>query len=362
MRVPTQSTAEDEIDTELGERYYGGQKELEDKVTDEIIEIIRGFIDRRFREGRRPALRDAHARDTGCVRASFAVDSDLDPDLEQGVFVSGKVYDAWIRFSNGNSERLNERSPDARGMAIKLLEVPGSKLGDETSTQDFLLANNPVFFIDDLKRYRDTLVTFHSGGLVRQYLALSQLKPVEAFLAVKVSATLINNPLYCRYWSMTPYRLGTDPGRKCAIKFMVKPRISAGSRPPSVLGSIATPGFSLKNELAKALTGDDAWFDFYIQRYVDQRTPVEESTVEWKESVAKPEHVATITIPAQAVLSVERDQFVENLSFNPWHCLPEHKPLGAVNRVRKKIYSQTSEFRHGLNGTPMLEPTTVVVP
>lgn len=358
MGIPTQGTAEDEIDTELGERYYGGGKEIEDKVTDEIIQIIRGFIDRRFREGRRPALRDAHARDTGCVRASFAVDPHLDPDLEQGVFVSGKVYDAWIRFSNGNSEQLNERLPDARGMAIKLLGIPGPKFGDERSTQDFLLANNPVFFIDDLKRYRDTLVTFHSGGLARQYLALFRMKPVEAFLAARVNTTFINNPLYCRYWSMTPYRLGTDPRRKCATKFMVVPRTDDGSRPLSVLGSIAAPGFSLKNELAKVLTGGDVGFDFYIQRYVDQRTPVEESTVEWKESVAKPEHVATIVVPAQTVLSVERDQFVENLSFNPWHCLPDHKPLGAVNRARRRIYLQTSEFRHGLNGAPMLEPMT----
>lgn len=356
MTVPTQSIADDEIDTELAERYYGGQKEIEEKVIGDIIEVIQEFIDRRFREGRRPALRDAHARDTGCVRASFAVDSDLDPGLAQGVFVAGKVYEAWIRFSNGNSEQLSERAPDARGMAIKLLGISGPKLGDEISTQDFLLANNPVFFIDDLKRYHDTLVTFHSGGLARQYLALSKLKPVEALLAVRVNATLIANPLYSRYWSMTPYRLGTDPGRKCAIKFMVKPRIRAGSRPPSLLGSIATPGFSLKNELAKVLAGGEARFDFYIQRYVDQRTPVEESTIEWTETVAKPEHVATVTIPAQTVLSAERDRFVENLSFNPWHCLPEHKPLGVVNRARKRIYLQASELRHGLNNSPMLEP------
>jgi catalase len=68
------------------------------------------------------------------VRAIFRVDRDIDPSLQHGVFKPGKESHAWIRFSNGNSERLSERWPDARGVAIKLLGVPGPKLlGDETS-------------------------------------------------------------------------------------------------------------------------------------------------------------------------------------------------------------------------------------
>ncbi len=38
--------------------------------------------------------------------------------------------------------------------------VEGRKLlEDEKHTQDFILANNPVFFVDDLQRYKETLVT-----------------------------------------------------------------------------------------------------------------------------------------------------------------------------------------------------------
>src|ERR1700761_3433257 len=89
----------DDIDVELGEAYYGAQKAYEDKLTDETIELIKEFIARRFRQGRRPALRG-------------------------GAFSEpGREYNAWIRFSNGNSERQNSRFPDARGMAIKLMGV-----------------------------------------------------------------------------------------------------------------------------------------------------------------------------------------------------------------------------------------------
>ena len=63
-----------------------------------------------------------------------------------------------------------------------------------------------------------------------------------------------------------------------------------------------------------------------------------------------------IVIPRQDLLSGERDRFCENLSFNPWHCLPEHKPLGAVNRARKRIYAEISRRRHELNNTVMTEP------
>jgi hypothetical protein len=105
-----------------------------------------------------------------------------------------------------------------------------------------------------------------------------------------------------------------------------------------------------------SLAGTEMWFDFYIQRHVDDRTPIEDSKVEWKESVSKLEHVAKIIIPSQDLMLPERDWFCENLSFSPWHCLAEHKPLGLVNRVRKVAYRKISEHRHALNAAPLREP------
>jgi hypothetical protein len=99
------------------------------------------------------------------------------------------------------------------------------------------------------------------------------------------------------------------------------------------------------------LASREMWFDFFVQRYVDDRTPIEDALTEWKESVSPPVHVAKIIIPAQDFSSAHRARFCENLSFNPWHCLAEHKPLGVTNRVRKIIYREISAYRHQLNAS-----------
>jgi hypothetical protein len=348
---------DDAIDAALGERYYMNDKDIERRYAEEITEIIRQFVGRRFREGRRPALRDAHAQDTGCVRAIFRVDSNIPLELRHGIFAApGREFHAWIRFSNGNSEVLNPRLPDARGMAIKLMGVDGPKLlDDERQTQDFVMANNPSFFIDDLLRYKNSLVKFHSGGYLRQFLAIPELTLREIVRAVRVNGTWITNPLFCQYWSMTAYRLGINAER-IAIKFSAKPRIEKRPSVGSWIATLLDPHWSLKENMQDVLSSREMWFDFFIQRYVDDRTPVEDTLTEWEESVSSPIHMAQIVIPVQDLRSDSRSRLCENLSFNPWHCLPEHRPLGAVNRVRKAIYREISKYRHELNLAPLHEP------
>jgi hypothetical protein len=60
--------------------------------------------------------------------------------------------------------------------------------------------------------------------------------------------------------------------------------------------------------------------------------------------------VATIRIPAQSFESPARMQYCENLVFSPWHTLPEHRPLGGINRAREVVYAVMSKRRHELNG------------
>jgi Catalase len=350
--TPGHPDIDPDFDAAMGERYYKNDRDLERKLADEITGIIRQFIGRRFREGRRPALRDAHARDNGCVKAIFRVDPDIAEDLRHGVFAApGREFEAWIRFSNGNSEVLSPRLPDARGMAVKLVGVEGPKLlDDEPDTQDFLMANNPGFFVDDLERYKNALVTFHSGGYVHQILALGALKWRERLQSLRTNlAPPITNPLYSQYWSMTSFRLGAGD-RRIAIKFTAKPRIGKIPGIGPRLRTFFSPHFSLKENMQAVLAGREMWFDFFIQRHVDDRsTPVEDNLTEWKEQVSPPVHAAKIIIPAQDLSSFDRARLCENLSFNPWHCLAEHKPLGVVNRVRKMIYQEISAYRHQLN-------------
>ena len=356
-----------DLDLNLGEQYYKDDKEFEHKAIEDLVDLIHKSIERRFREGSGPAHRDAHAGDNGCVRAIFRVDPDLDRELQHGAFIPGREYEAWIRFSNGNSEVKGSRWPDARGMAIKLMGVKGDKLmPDEKETQDFILLSSPAFFVDDLERYQRTLADFLRGSTLIQWLSVLHLRGREIWLALRTNFRFITNPLFQQYWSATPYRLGTaDAPNKTAVKYTAKPRRPPERRPFDGLrarwGAVLTffsPGFSLKTEMNNALASREMWFDFYLQTFVDHdRTPIEDSKVEWKENWSPLRHVAKIVIPCQDIMSAERAQFCEDLSYSPWHGLPAHRPLGLVNRVRRRAYTEISQLRHRLNRRPSQEPT-----
>jgi len=352
-----------DLDLDLGEQYYKGQKSLEHQAIEELVGAIHKGIERRFRTKGPPARRDAHASDSGCVQAIFRVDPDLDKSLQHGAFIPGREYAAWIRFSNGSADPKGSRWPDARGMAIKLMGVQGEKLlRDEKETQDFILISSPAFFVDDLPRYQRTLTDFLSDSTLVQLLSVRHLRGREIWLAIKANAKLITNPLFQQYWSMTPYRLGTaDAPNKTAVKYTAKPRlppVSGLRRRWRAVLTFFSPGFSLKTEMNNALARDEMCFDFYLQQFVDEgRTPIEDSKVEWKEQDSRLRHVAKIVVPSQDIMSAERAQFCEDLSFSPWHCLPAHKPLGLVNRVRRRAYLEISQLRHRLNGPPSKEPT-----
>jgi catalase len=347
-----------ELDRELGESYYKS-KELEQRLTEDTIDVIKEFIDRRFKQGRRPALRDAHAEATGCVSAEFCVEEGLSDQLSRGIFKEGgRKYKAWIRFSNANSELQNARWPDPRGMAIKLLDVEGKRLlGDDAHTQDFILVNRPVFFGDDLEKYVDALRQYLSGGTLAQYWSISKLNWREKIVALRVNLNLITNPLFAQYWSMTPYALGSEPGKRIAVKYTAKP---TAPNPENVIRRTATflsPNFSLKSEVDKVLYTNGVSFDFCVQSSLDStRTPIEDCKKEWSERDTPPLKVARICIPPQSAASTVQNEFFENLSFNPWHGLEAHRPLGSVNRVRKTVYLEISKYRHRLNSVDVREP------
>jgi hypothetical protein len=86
--------------------------------------------------------------------------------------------------------------------------------------------------------------------------------------------------------------------------------------------------------------------------------PVEDSLVVWDEAKSPFRRVALIRIPKQTI-GARSKELAEELSFNPWHALPEHRPIGAINRARKAIYEALAEFRHGRNGVQRREPQTM---
>src|SRR5207248_1602623 len=72
--------------------------------------------------------------------------------------------------------------------------------------------------------------------------------------------------------------------------------------------------------------------------------------------------VATLEIQMQHFDTAQQNHFGDNLSFNPWRCLPEHRPLGGISRARRQAYRALTSFRHDRNATRHEEPSDWIVP
>ncbi len=337
-----------EPDTYLGEKLQPNEKLTAQQISTVIEESIR----KEYSSGQ--ALRDAHPKAHGCVRTEFHVLKNIPTQLAKGVFVPDKSYEAWIRFSNASKDASQaDIEKDARGMAIKVLGVPGEKILEsekEATTQDFIMINHPVFFVNDGQRYLSFIHDINSKSTLRKFHIPFALGIKGTMNAVGARNSKISNPLYARYWSMVPYQLGLGSDRQ-AVKYSVR-NCSAVS---TALPDHPNHNF-LREALKDSLQKQEVCMEFLIQPRTSTQMQVEDAMTEWKEKEAPFYQVATIRIPKQNFDTPEQNQFCENLSFTPWHALPEHKPLGAINRMRKVIYENISKVRHDMNSAPRQEP------
>ena len=114
----------------------------------------------------------------------------------------------------------------------------------------------------------------------------------------------------------------------------------------------------LREALKLALGRKSASIDFMVQMQTNARQmPVEDPTISWSERASPFRKVATLEILAQDFNTPEAQVLGENLSFNPWRCLPEHRPLGGISRARRQVYRALSVFRHDRNAAASEEPT-----
>jgi len=77
----------------------------------------------------------------------------------------------------------------------------------------------------------------------------------------------------------------------------------------------------------------------------------------WPEKLSPRITAATLRIPRQEFHYPAQLEFARRLSYNPWHCIAEHRPLGNQSRARRRMYDTLSRLRHSMNHTPLYEPT-----
>lgn len=348
IKTSSESIAYPEVDTVLGEKLQPN----EDVLAQNIAQVIEKSIREQYTVGN--ALRDAHPKAHGCVRAEFHVSKNIPAQFAQGVFIPDQSYQAWIRFSNASNDASSaDIDKDARGVAIKLLGVSGTKILEsekQATTQDFIMINHPVFFANDAKRYLSFINDVNSHNMIRKLHIPFALGFKGTMNALGARNSQIANPLYARYWSMVPYQLGLGNDRQ-AVKYSVRAcSVTANNLPKNPSHNF------LRDALKNTLQQTDACMEFLIQPRTSNKMLVEDSMTEWDEKAAPFYQVATIHIPKQNFDTPEQNKFCENLSFTPWHALPAHKPLGAVNRMRKIIYENISRVRHDMNSAPRQEP------
>ena len=98
--------------------------------------------------------------------------------------------------------------------------------------------------------------------------------------------------------------------------------------------------------------------DILLQVQTDgHRMPIENAAVRWPARLSPWVPVATLRLPRQRFDSAAQFAFAHNLSYNPWHCIAEHRPLGNQGRARRRMYYELSRLRQEQNQTPHIEPT-----
>ena len=298
-------------------------------VATAFVEFLKATSTKHHPTGTVPRFNQGRA--AGCVDAEFIVPDGLPQDLRAGLFAHPRTYKARIRFANATSDSDKER--DVRGMSIKVSSVDGENLTAGVSDHDFILNSHPVMMVGNTRTFLDLLKAVEEGGAAQGVFFVTHPRAAAVALASRQNAT---SHLEIPYWSTTPYLFG--PGR--AVKYSVRP-VSARKTP---LPDPLTDDY-LRERLVAHLAREEARFEFLVQFQTDGRKmPIEDASVEWREQDSAFRPVAEIRIPVQTLESASAAS-CERLSFNPWHALADHRPLGDFNRARREIYRAMAAFR-----------------
>jgi hypothetical protein len=235
------------------------------------------------------------------------------------------------------------------GIGIKVMGVPGRKLmDDEIETQDFTLIGVRTFTAAD------------TAGMTKLQTQILKYRPAAYFfnplypgrfldfIMQALDSRLLGSPLESQLYSCTPFLHGEGQ----AVHYSVRP-VSPRQSP---IPSFASDNY-LREALISRLRQEDVELDFMVQLQKDpHRQPIEDASVEWKESETPFIPVARIFIPRQEIGSRAQLAFADVLAINPWHCLAEHQPLGSINRNRKVMYAEMAALRQRMDGVKHYEP------
>jgi len=359
---------------------YTPEIEKLDPDLNQLLDQIIGFWEHKVREspvaeGSGRAVRGAHAKTYGVVRAEVQILRNVPPAYAQGIYGTPGRHDAVIRFSSAS----NHLGADATlggvlGCAMKMFDVPGPKLVEDepdSTTFDLVLKNNSVFVANTAKHY---LVLQEIGNNVPQYLARgkkgfhelltdfvtgkgkfeqSDWAWDELFAFVKAAQTPARNPMLSTFWSMAAVRHGDY-----VAKVRLAPAVDNATRAIHRELDLRNRPDVFYPTLVDELQGSAFDFDLQVQLCTDLEVmPVNEPTVEWPEKLSPFVTVGRVHIPRQDISETKNAEKTDALAFNQWRVTEEHRPVGEIMQVRR-IYSASARVRRTINHQPQTEPSS----
>jgi hypothetical protein len=296
--------------------------------------------------------RGGNTKTHGIVRGEFIVHDGLPPELRHGIYARPQTYRAWVRFS-GPGPYVTPDIEDVGFMSIsiKLMGVPGPKLMDEEKfTQDMFGVSTPTFVTPDTKANAQLQIESLKNAQLFYFINLHRPHLLD-FIMQGLWTKTQSSPFEAPYFSCVPYLLGEGQ----AMQYSVWP--TSKRRTPVPRLPLRPPDDYLRDAMVTSLAEGDVELDIRLQRQTDPHLmPIENNGVLWPEALSPRVSVATLHLPRQRFNSPAQMEFAKRLSYNPWHSIAEHRPLGNQSRARRKMYLELSKLRHTMNNVPHYEP------
>ena len=377
---------------------------------DRLIEIVKIQMNNLYGSNSNDAKRDTHAKTHCAVKATLEI-FDFDQEnlkqnlnfspeklktisLKQGILAQPKSYSVWLRFANGKTSVENDYESDARSMSVKIMGVEGERLTEshESQTQDIIVQNCDVFFIKTIKDYYG----FFSAVVKSQQTKDKKpalfwlLSHFKQFLALKKTIKRTPKSLLTeKYWSGSAYSLGLNdnfepsltgkqpieyplvvkfaftpiaPQNQSEIPYQPRPELPKfpWQKASQTLGlDENSPDNYYRENIISELSKSDAVYswNFGIQIQTDPEMSIDDVTIPWDEKESPFLTVGRLSVQHQNINFEEQKDFAEDLRFSPWNGLKVHRPVGALNRLRKIVYPIVAEYRHQKRGVNYQEPT-----
>jgi catalase len=339
----------------------------EQQVFDALAATARS-ISEKIGDQFRHTMRPLHAKSHGLLRAELTLHA-LDEPYRQGLFADLTTYPAIIRLSTTPGDILPDSISAPRGFAIKLIGVEGFAMlpGHEGQvTQGFVFVNGPVFAAPNAEEFLKILKLLEqhatdSAGLKQVVSTTARTLENALELIGGESGTLksVGHPethiLGETFFSQAALRYGDYIAKICFAPVSDNLKALTGKHVDHSKYS------ALRDAVVEFFKTETAEWEVKVQLATDaEKMPVEDASVRWPEDESPYVPVGRLVAKPQNAYSAERRIFVDELlSFNPWHGLLAHQPLGSVMRARKVAYPITSNYRRTQEQRPIVEPKTI---